>query len=82
MKASLILLFLYLARGSVQIYVLCDKKMNTKEQHTSAFSQSRDITMRFKESAKRALNLMLFSYSLEQQYSIGNDPPYGWIGYG
>ena len=24
------------ARGSVQIYVLCDKKMNTKEQqHTS-----------------------------------------------
>ena len=29
------------ARGSVQIYVLCDKKMNTKEQHTSAFSQGR-----------------------------------------
>ena len=51
------------ARGSVQIYVLCDKKMNTKEQHTSAFSQSRDITMRFKESAKRALNLILFSYN-------------------
>ena len=50
MKASLILLeYVRLvvvvvscyARGSVQIYVLCDKKMNTKEQHTSPFSQGR-----------------------------------------
>ena len=51
------LLLLYLARGSVQIYVLCDKKMNTKEQqHTHQHLVKADITMRFKESAKRALS--------------------------
>ena len=45
------------ARGSVQIYVLCDKKMNTKEQqHTHQHLVKADITMRFKESAKRALS--------------------------
>ena len=69
---------------NTNLCVLCDKKMNTKVQHTHTHQHlvKADITMRFKESAKRALNLMLFSYSLEQQYSIGNDPPYGWIGYG
>ena len=51
----------------------------TPKSNTHQHLVKADITMRFKESAKRALNLMLFSYSLEQQNSIGNNPSYGLV---